>query len=160
MKRLFFLLMLLPFIASAQSAIDTLRIEDNTATMEQMQTYILTKDSIVILARSDYGRARYDYLHRATTKKEKKKIVKLMQTFPFDSLQEVYFNDYSNFPLIDADHFPRVIDVFAYRNAVMKHSRATNAWVRYIADLLNEVNPMLPAETRIQYDKSKFNAFY
>lgn len=145
-------------LSKAQS--DTLRIEDNTATIEQLTTYILTRDSLVILARSDYGRARYDYLHRALTKKEQKRFDQFIHSFPFDSLKEVYFTDYSNFPVIDADHFPRVIDVHLYRSGKTLHSKATNAWVQAFAAIIDWINPILPAETRIQYNKSTFNAFY
>jgi hypothetical protein len=38
--------------------------------------------------------------------------------------------------------------------------RTENCWVRYSEMIIQTINPMLPAEVKIVYDKAAFNAFY
>ncbi|MBP7168474.1 MAG: hypothetical protein KBB64_12510 [Bacteroidia bacterium] len=135
-------------------------INDNLAKMNMGQTYRITNDSLVVTGKADYGRSNVDYLRRTLTSKEKKKIQKLLSTFPVDSLRPEYFDDYSNFKIIDEEHYPRSIDISITWKEKTTVSRATNAWVSLYMQLIDAVNPFFPEEVRVVVDKSKFNVFY
>lgn len=138
----------------------TIDIDDNAGLQYQNNLYHLTNDSLTIKGKSDYGRSNVDYLKRKLTASEKKQIEKFAATFPADSLKETYFNEYSNFDYISAEHFPRVIEVTIQKQKKTIHTKTTNAYVYLLADLFNQLNLLFPPEVIIKYDKSKFNAMY
>ena len=153
-----FFLMLISFSSHAQNF--TINIDDNAGLQYQNNIYHITQDSLTIKGKSDYGRSNVEYLKRKLTSSEKKQLEKFLANYPADSLKESYFNEYSNFDYISAEHFPRVIEVTIEKQKKKFHTKATNAYVYLIADLFNQVNSILPMEVRIKYDKSKFNAIY
>ncbi|MFN0189920.1 MAG: hypothetical protein ACKVQV_14565 [Bacteroidia bacterium] len=135
-------------------------IKDNMAKMEMEQSYRITNDSLIITGKSDYGRTNVDYLLRALTPKEQKQIASILRTFPADSLKPDYFDGYADFKTIDAENYPRSIEIRIENKGKMVSSRATNAWVRLHIQLINSLNPFFPKEVQILLDKSKFNVFY
>ena len=138
----------------------TINIDDNAGLQYQNNIYNITNDSLTIKGKSDYGRSNVEYLKRKLTTSEKKQIAKFITSFPADSLKETYFNEYSNFDYISAEHFPRVIEVTIQKQKKTIHTKATNAYVYLLADLFNQLNFLFPPEVIIKYDKSKFNAMY
>ena len=128
--------------------------------MHQNNIYSFTKDSLVITAKSDYGRSNVEYLKRTLTLEEKKTLSSFLKSFPADSLVESYYNEYSNLGYIDAEHFPRVIEINIVKNKKAYHSKATNAYVNLYARLIQQLNPLLSDEVKIKFDKKQFNAFY
>ena len=147
-------------IGSSYAQSFTININDNAGLQYQNNLYQVTQDSLSIKGMSDYGRSYVNYLQRKLTSSEKKQLEKFIATFPADSLKETYFNEYSNFDYITADHFPRVIEVTIVKQKKTFHTKATNAYVYLFADLFNQINPILPPEVNIKYEKSKFNAMY
>jgi hypothetical protein len=152
------LTLLISFSTSAQTF--TIDIIDNAGLQHQTNLYHITQDSLVIKAKSDYGRSNVDYLQRKLTISEKKQLEKFITVYPADSLKETYFNEYSNFDYISAENFPRVIEITIEKENKTFYTKATNAYVYLIADLFENVNMLLPIEVKIKYDKSKFNAMY
>lgn len=137
-----------------------IEIKDNTARMNMDHVYRITSDSLLITGKGDYGRSNVTYLLRPLTKDEKKVVGEFIRTFPLDSLQPLYFNEYTNFQIIDADNYPRSIEVNVVWEEKEIHSRATNAWVGLYDRIFTGLNPLFPAEVRIKWDKSRFNVFY
>lgn len=135
-------------------------IKDNLARMNMEQRFRITPDSLIISGKSDYGRSNVDYLRRLITSVERKQMEQWISTFPIDSLRPVYFNDYSNFSQIDEENYPRSIDIELIYGEKKVFSKATNAWVGLYNRLFDSINPMLPAEVKINYDRSWFNVFY
>lgn len=152
------LLLLLSDPATAQSF--ELVVRDNLAKMNMEQVSRLTTDSLVVTAVSDQGRSKVNYLNRALTEKERKAVLSFLKTYPMDSLQAVYFMDYSNYTVIDEEHYPRSIELSIAYNGRSVGSKATNAWVGYYDRLFQMMNQLLPREAGIVLDKSKFNVFY
>ncbi len=150
----------LVFSISANAQTFTIDISDNAGLQHQTNLYHITQDSLIIKAKSDYGRSNVDYLQRKLTTSEKNQLEKFIANYSADSLKETYFNEYSNFDYISAEHFPRVIEVTIEKQKKNFSTKATNAYVYLLADLFNQINSILPAEVRIKYDKSKFNAMY
>ena len=138
----------------------TIDIDDNAELQYQNNIYHVTQDSVTIKGKSDYGRSNVDYIQRKLTASEKKQVQKFITTFAVDSLKENYFNEYSNFDYISAEHFPRVIEVIIEKQKKTVHTKATNAYVYLLADLFTQLNFLFPPEVSIKYDKSKFNAMY
>lgn len=155
---LFLLVCFAGYMADAQSY--EIVIRDNLARMNMEQNYKFTTDSLVITSVSDNGRTHVNYLNRKLTPEEKKTLTTFIQKFPADSIKEVYFDGYSNYEIIDDEHFPRSIDLMITKKNIIYVSKATNSWVRLYDQLFEVVNKMIPAEARIAYDKSKFNVFY
>lgn len=160
---LFIFLLLILFSGSGIAIAQTVwevEIKDNTARMNMDQVYKITGDSVIITGQGDYGRSKVNYLRRLITAEEKKKVEDFMNSFPFDSIRPEYFNDYSNFKIIDADNYPRSIELRIIRADSTIQSRATNVWVGLYDRLFEGFNPLFPPEVRIKWDKSKFNVFY
>jgi hypothetical protein len=128
--------------------------------MHGLNTYRFTYDSLIVSATSDYGRSHVDYLQRKLTIAEAKSLQKFIASFPADSLHETYFNEYNNFGYIDAENFPRVIEMTITSGGKTVHSKATNTYVRLFARMIDKVNTYLTPEIKIVVDKTKFNAFY
>lgn len=137
-----------------------IELSDNDGKMHQLNRFIFRNDSLLISARSDYGRSNVDYLRRKLTKTERRTIEKFIVAFPADSLQKDYFNEYNNFTFIDADHAPRVLEVEIGKKGNIFSSKSVNAWVRLYDLLIQNINPYLPDEVRIKYERDTFNAFF
>ncbi|CAN5364108.1 hypothetical protein BH11BAC2_BH11BAC2_10000 [soil metagenome] len=138
----------------------SLELSDNNGVMEQKNVFKVTQDSLSIVARSDYGRSIVNYLNRSLTPDEKIGMSKYLKAFPLDSIQKLYFNEYNNFQFIDADHAPRAFELKIVVGDSTYESAATNAYVYLYARLITQLNTMLPAEVKINYDINKFKAFY
>ena len=157
-KLLFIVFVFANYFVNGQSF--TIDVLDNNGLMHQNNIYHFTQDSLVITARSDYGRSNVDYLKRSLSAEEKKSLTQFLKSFPADSLKGTYFNEYSNLGYIDAEHFPREVEINIVNGKKTYHSKATNAYVSYYARLIQELNPMLSDEVKIKFDKNQFNAFY
>lgn len=159
MKYYIILYILILNFAICEAQTFSVTITDNNGLMHQLNTFRFTSDSMIVTANSDYGRSNVDYLHRALTTTEKKDLEKFFNHFPADSLHESYFNEYNNFGYIDAENFPRVIELTITKKGKTVHSKATNTYVRLYGRLIDKVNEYLSPEIKIVFDKSKFNAF-
>ncbi len=155
---LVFLNLLFVFHSNAQNF--TIDINDNVGLQYQNNIYHITQDSLTINGKSDYGRTNVNYLQRRITASEEKHLQRFLKSFPADSLQETYFSDYNNFSYISAENFPRVIEVKIESQNKIYVTKATNAYVRLLAELFSQINFLFPPEVNIKYDKSKFNAMY
>lgn len=153
------LLLMASGILSAQPTWEV-KIKDNTARMNMDQVYKITGDSLIITGQGDFGRSNVNYLRRQITPEERKRVEDFMKNFPLDSIRPEYFNDYSNFKIIDADNYPRSIELRITWADKTIQSRATNVWVGLFDRIFAGVNPLFPPEVRIKWDKSKFNVFY
>jgi hypothetical protein len=160
MKSIGLVVLLIVVCINMQAQLFNIEIQDNQGQMQGMVIYTITNDSLLIKSKSDYGRSNVDYLSRTLTAKEKKAFTKFIKSFPVDSLLPEYFNEYNNFDYIDAEHYPRVIALNINYAEKFYGSKLTNAYVRFYAHLFDHVNPMLPNEVKINFDKNKFNAFY
>ncbi|MFN8153474.1 MAG: hypothetical protein U0Y08_04200 [Bacteroidia bacterium] len=160
MKSITAALILCMAMLSAEAQTFEVVIRDNMGRMNMEQNYRFTNDSLVITAVSDNGRTHVNYLNRKLTAAEKKSVADFVSKFPVDSLREVYFDDYSNYTIIDEQHYPRSIDLMITRKETTYVSKATNAWVGLYNRVFELVNSMVPQETIIPFDKSKFNVFY
>jgi hypothetical protein len=135
-------------------------LKDNTEILNQENCYRITQDSLVITARSDYGRTIVNYLARSLSKKEAKKFSKFIRSFPADSLAVSYFNEYTNLKFIDAEHSPKVVELKIFKDGITYNSKATNAYVRLYRRMIDAINEIAPQEIRIKLDPANFNAFY
>lgn len=161
MKKVLVLLLLVCAVAiKAEAQTYEIVIRDNLAKMNMEQNYRITTDSLVITAVSDNGRTHVNYLNRKLSAGEKKLLQEFMMKYPADSLKEVYFDGYSNYQIIDDEHYPRSIDMMITKKDTSYVSKATNAWVKLYDQLFEVVNGLVPPETKIIFDKSKFNVFY
>lgn len=160
-SRLYLMMALLISVATQVIAQQwELQITDNLARMNMEQRYRITPDSLFVTGKSDYGRTEVDYLRRALSMAEKKALGAFVKAFPEDSLSPVYFNDYSNFTQIDENNFPRSITLNMRKGDAVIQSKATNAWVGLYDRIFNAVNPILPEEVKIRFDRARFNVFY
>ena len=141
----------------AQKAI-TISIKDNTGLQYVLNEYYFNNDSLRIRGDSDYGRSKIEYLKRKLNKAEIKKLKSFMKTFPADSLEDSYFNEFNTMKYISADHFPRVVDVEIDYNGKNYKSKMTNCYAVKIANLCNFLNEFIPPEVRIKLRKEEFDA--
>ena len=160
MLKLGLLNILVLFISIANAQTFRIELQDNQGLMQGYISYVVTNDSLVITSKSDYGRSNVEYLKRTLTKSENKSFSKFIYSFPVDSIQLNYFNEYNNFDYIDSEHYPRVFSLNMNVDDKFYGSKCTNAYVRYYARTIDAINPMLTNEVKIPYDKQKFNAFY
>jgi hypothetical protein len=135
-------------------------IKDNISMQFISNDYFVTKDSVVIIGDSDYGRTKVNYTRRKLTKDERKKLESFLKTFPADSLEDAYFNDFKNMGYISPEHFPRVINVDIDYNGKKYTTKMTNCYVYKLANLFNFLNEFFPPEVRIKLNKDEFNAFF
>lgn len=145
---------------SAQPFDYSIKITDNAAIYNNKIEYQIINDSLIIIGVGDFGRTPVKYLSRSLTKKEKKSLHKFLNTFPLDSLDDLYRNDFNPVDYDNKSYYPRLMEIHLSRKNQQMWYRTENCWVRYSDLIFNFINPMLPAEVRIQYDKSNFNAFY
>jgi hypothetical protein len=160
MKAILFLLISLTVSLKLEAQQFVVEMKDNTEILNQENCYRITQDSLIITARSDYGRTIVNYLSRPLSKKESKRFSKFIHSFPADSLATNYFNEYTNLKFIDAEHSPKVLEVKIFKDGITYNSKATNAYVRLYSRLIGAINILVPQEIRIKLDSANFNAFY
>ncbi len=154
---------MLPMFLSAQrhSQAYRIKIEDNRNLQYNSYEYLFKDDSLTISGMADFGRTRVSYLKLKLTKKQRKTILNYLKTFPLDSLQKEYHDDYHNFGYIAADHFPRVIDLEIRVGLKQYFSKAANAYVNHYGRLIQFLNDFIPDETvRIKFKESDFKKSY
>lgn len=145
------LLLITGFINGQNPGIE---IIDNVAQMNMEQRYIFSNDSLIITGVSDYGRTRIVYLQRKLENKELRYLKKFIRTFPAEKLKDEYFDDYSNFKVISDENYPRSITLKIHKNGKEYVSKSTNVYVVDYQKLFRSLNPMIPDEVRIRYEKS------
>lgn len=143
-----------PYFADAQEW----KIEwvDNLAQMNMEQRFLIGPDSLVITGVADYGRTPVRYLERELKPEERKSLHDFLSGFDTDSLAPVYFYDYTGFQVINADNYPRSIDLSIVKQGKLTQSKATNCWVGRFAQVALVINPILPSEVRIVYQPESF----
>jgi hypothetical protein len=165
MKKLNFIVILvfvcLNAFAQKEDKSYRIKITDNRNHQHTSYDYLFKNDSLKISGLSDYGDTKVDYFSKKLSKKEKKKIAKFIQTFPADSLQETYFDDFFSFGAITADHFPRVIEL-EYRKGLKQYkSKATNCYVDRFNKLFLFLNQFIPlGEVKINFVKTEFKKHF
>jgi hypothetical protein len=160
MKIILIVFILLINIQGLKAQQFSVEMKDNTEVLNQENCYRITNDSLIITARSDYGRTIVNYLERSLSKKEAKQFSKFIRSFPADSLATNYFNEYTNLKFIDAEHSPKVLEVKIFKDGITYNSKVTNAYVRLYSRLIGAINILVPQEIRIKLDPANFNAFY
>lgn len=160
MKKIIFVFILLMNSLGLNAQQFMVEMKDNTEILNQENCYRITNDSLIITARSDYGRTIVNYLSRRLSKKESKSFSKFIRSFPADSLAVNYFNEYTNLKFIDAEHSPKVLELKIFKEGVTYNSKATNAYVRLYKRMIDAINSIVPQEIRIKLDPANFNAFY
>jgi len=148
------------FVSVANAQIFRIEFQDKQGLMQGYVSYVFSNDSLVIASKSAYGTSNVEYLKSVVAKSEKKSFPKYIFSFPVDSMQSNYFNQYNSFDYIDSEHFPRVLSLNMNVENTFYGSKCTNAYVCYYAKNIDAINPMLSDEVKIPYDKQKFNAFY
>jgi hypothetical protein len=155
------LLNILVFILSVANAqISPIKSQDNQGLMQGYFNYVVINDSLVITSKSDYVRSNVEYLKLTSAKSEKNSFSKFIFSFPLDSIQLNYFNQFANFNRIDSEHCPRVFSLNMNIDDTFYGSKCTNAYVCYYARIIDAINPLLKNQVKVPYDKQKFNAFY
>ena len=138
-----------------------IKISDNRNLQHNSFDYIFKDDSLKIFGVSDYGKSKVDYFSKKLSKKEMKSIRNYLFAFPVDSLQKEYFDDFTSFGYIAADHFPRVIEVEIRRGLKQSKTKATNCWVNHIYNLFVYLNQYIPnEEVKLKFIKEDFKKFY
>ena len=161
LNKIYLLSLALCFISwEANSQHFSIVINDNLNTQYNSAIYQITNDSLIITGISDFGRAHVNYINRKLNKLEVTTLQQFIKNYPLDSLKEIYFNDYSNFQYISADNFPRVLELELAKGKKKVNSKATNAYVILYDKLFEVINPLLPDEVKVKYERDKFNAFY
>lgn len=129
---------------------------DNMAQMNMEQRYVLGPDSLSITGVADYGRTPVKYLQRPLLADEKKTLSDFLAGFYSDSLVQLYFHDYTGFEVINAENYPRSVDLKIITKGKPTRSKATNCWVGLFAQVAHAMNPVLPEEVRIKYEAESF----
>ncbi len=134
-----------------------LKVSDNRNLQFTSYEYLLKDDSMKISGVSDYGKSRVVYIAKKLKSKQKKAIRNFLKDFPLDSLQKEYFDDYVNFGYISSDHFPRVIEL-EIRTGLKQHfSKASNAYVKSYARLIDFLNTLINDDVvKINYMETDF----
>jgi hypothetical protein len=135
-------------------------IKDNVNMQFISNDYLITQDSIVIKGDSDYGRSKVNYINKKLSKQERKNLEQFMKTFPLDSLEDAYFNDFKNMDYISPEHFPRVIEVSIEYNKKNYKTKITNCYVYKLGRLFDFLNSFFPPEVRIKFSQDDFKASY
>ncbi len=146
-------------ILHAQAVKNSFRIKitDNRNIQHNTIEYLFKNDSLKIFGISDYGKSEVNFLAVKLKKQQAKAIKKFIFSFPVDSLQQEYFDDFVNFGYITADHFPRVIEVEIRLGLKQYKSKATNAYVKIYATLFDFLNAYIPREAvRLQFIETDF----
>ena len=83
-----------------------------------------------------------------------------MKSFPADSLEDAYFNEFNSMHYISSDHFPRVVDLEINYNGKNYKSKMTNCYANKIAFLCDFLNEFIPSEVRIKLRKEDFDGYF
>ncbi|MFI5219210.1 MAG: hypothetical protein ACHQNT_06945 [Bacteroidia bacterium] len=132
---------------------------DNTGLQFTSNDFIFTTDSLFIRGDSDFGRQKTEYLRRKLLNQEIKKIKSFLKSFPLDSLEDAYFNDYKSMGYISPEHYPRVVIAEINFNGKEYKTKMTNCYAYKIADLISFFNTFIPDEVEIKLKKEDFDAF-
>ena len=162
-KRLFVILVLILAScnqSSAQSKQFLVHIVDNASIYNNRLEYRITDDSLVITGLGDYGRSPVKYHQRKLTKKESKSLSGFLKSFPLDSLDDLYNNNFNPVDYDEKNYYPRIMELTISYGNRSHYYKTVNCWVRYSEQLFKAINPLIPQEVRIKYDKAQFNAFY
>lgn len=152
-------LMLWPSMMNAQKNTE-IHITDNAGLYNNKIEYRLTADSLVITGVADFGRTPVKYLSRKLLKSERRQLKKLIHTFPVDSLDDLYRNEFNPVMYDGKNYYARIMEIKIHNGKEERVYRTENCWVRYSDMIIQTINPMLPSEVKISYDKAAFNAFY
>lgn len=150
----FFLVGCFPSFSKAQAW--QIEWADNLAQMNMEQRYLIGPDSLVITGVADFGRTPVNYLQRPLSAEEKKALSDFISGFDTDSLAPLYFHDYTGFQVINAENYPRSVDLSILKQGKLTQSKATNCWVGLFAQVALATNPVLPSEVRIKYEAESF----
>lgn len=131
-------------------------LSDNHNLQYEANYYTVTNDSLVISGLADYGKSRVDYLKRKLNPEEHESLAEFMHTFVPDTLNSLYFKDYSNLEYISPDHFPRVIDLELMNKGKSKIIRINNCFVPQLTGLFEMVNTLVPDEVKIKFSEVDF----
>lgn len=153
-----FLLCSHSLIFAQKSAV--IHITDNAGQYNNKIEYHLTADSLVITGVADFGRTPVKYISRKLMKSEKRRLKKFLHTFPVDSLDDLYRNEFNPVVYDGKNYYARIMEIKIHTGKQERVYRTENCWVRYSDMIIKTINPMLPAEVKIDYDKAAFNAFY
>ncbi len=138
-----------------------IKITDNRNLQHNSFEYIFKEDSLKIIGVSDFGKSKVNYYSVKLKKKEVKAVREYLFAFPVDSLQKEYFDDFTSFGYIAADHFPRVIEIELRRGLIQSKTKATNCWVEKINTLFEFLNQYIPLpEVKLQFKKEDFKKHY
>ncbi|HMT30071.1 MAG TPA: hypothetical protein PKD91_12405 [Bacteroidia bacterium] len=144
----------------AQSGSFEIHIIDNASMYNNRMEYHITCDSLLITGLSDYGRTPVRYHQRKLTKKECRNVKKFLHTFPIDSLDDLYNNEFNPADYSDKGYYPRLMEITVNNGSKSHYYRTVNCWVRHSDNIIQVINPLIPSEVRIKYNKADFNAFY
>lgn len=145
---------------NAQNKGFTITITDNAAIYNNRIDYVFTQDSLSVSGVGDFGRTPVNFLRRKLTKSESKVINKFLKSFPIDSLDDLYNNPFNPIDFENKGFYPRIMEVEIKYKSKSHLYKSINCWVRHSANLVQTLNPMLPTEVKIKYDKSAFNTIY
>ncbi|MBL0341008.1 MAG: hypothetical protein IPP71_08840 [Bacteroidetes bacterium] len=152
--------LLFSFSTSAQSKKIEIQIVDNAGIYNNRLEYHISNDSLIVAGLGDYGRTPVNYLRRSLTSKERKTIGRFMKTFPIDSLDDLYNNEFNPAQFDNKGYYARIMEITVSYDKRTHFFRTRNCWVRYSDDLIQLINPLLSPEVRIRYEKAQFNVFY
>ncbi len=136
----------------------SIKISDNVNKQYQSNDYHFWSDSLTISGLSDFGRSHVQYLNRKLDKEERRKIAMYISEMHADSLDTMYFDQFSSFGYISADHFPRVITLEVRWKGKVTSTKITNCYVRRAAGLFDFLDQFLPKEVMILYRENDFKA--
>lgn len=137
-----------------------IQVVDNASILNNKVVYLISPDSVVINAIGDYGRSPVRYHQRKLTNSESKSLSKFVKSFPLDSLDDLYKSDFNPVDYEENELYPRIMEISVSTGYRSHYYKTINCWVRYSEMLIKAINPLIPEEVRIKYDKANFNAFY
>ncbi len=146
--------------SSAQKKQFSIQIVDNAAILNNRIEYRITNDSLVITGKGDYGRSPVNYHQRKLTKKEGKALAGFLETFPLDSLDDLYNHEFNPVEYDEKNYYPRIMELTISLGTRSHYYKTINCWVKYSDQLIKVINPLIPKEVKIKYDKAQFNTFY
>jgi hypothetical protein len=156
---LFLVIVCLPICNYAQGSF-MISIQDNAGQLNNKVEYMFTNDSLIVNGVGDYGRSPVSYIHRQLSKKECRKLRTFLNSFPIDSLDDVYNFDFTPASYEGKGYYARIMKVEISNAGNSRSYEAYNCWVRFTSMIIQAVNPLLPQEVRIKYDKNNFEKFY
>lgn len=163
-KKMFLLILFLPLSGVyGQSLENTYRIKisDNRNNQYTSYDYVFKNDSLKIMGLADYGKRTVEYYTGKLPRKAQKAIKKYLANMHPDLLEKEYFDDFTSFGYISADHFPRVIEIEFRQGFVMSKTKITNCWVGKVSDLFQFLNNYIPTkEVKLLFSRDDFKKHY